>query len=122
MKQELITKIVDTVSATMFYKYHKCGKVAVDFDIAIKHGLAASVSNVFNYVELMETGYKEDLIISFTAYDNAVNLWRTVHSNITGKVNGYKYITCVTTNKKNQIEVTAELMQCIYMALNECKY
>lgn len=122
MKKDLIKKIVDTAASTTFWKIHNCAKVAVDFDIAVKYGLSASVSNVFTYIELRETGYKEDLIISFTEYDNAINLWRTVHSKTDGKTLGYKYITYVTTGKKNQIEVTAELMNCIFMARNECKY
>lgn len=123
MKIELMGKIVDTVSATMFTAYHSCAKVAVDFDIAVKNGLASSVSEVFKYVELTaDSRYKDDLIISYTAYDNSINLWKTVHSVLNNNVLGYKYITCIRTDRKNQIEVTAELMQCIYMALNDCKY
>lgn len=123
MKIELMQKIVDTVSSTMFTEYHSCAKVAVDFDIAVKNGLAASVSEVFKYVELSkDSRYKDDLIISFTAYDNSINLWKTVRSVLNNNILGYRYITCIGTDRKNRIEVTAELMQCIYMALNECKY
>ncbi len=121
MKKDLITKIVNTVCYTMFTYSESVDSVSVDNTIATKYALASQVSNCFRYVDLAKIGYKEDIIIAYTEYDNAVNIWVTQHSE-DNKCIGYKYGSCVYTDKKNQIEVTAELMQALYMTLNNCKY
>ena len=115
MKKDLIKKVVDTVCNTMFISAYGVEKVCVDSDRATKCGLAWSISKCFKYVELMRTGHKEDIVIAHTDYDNAVNIWTTVHEN--GKCIGYRYVTCVYTEKRNQIEVTAEL--CMNLGITE---
>ena len=116
-----MAKIVNTVCETMFTRFHGVSKVGIDFETAHKNGLASSISDCFNYVELIENGYKEDIIISYTEYDNGINVWTTLH-NKENKMKGYSYKFCIKCEKKNQIEVTAELMLSLYAALNMCKY
>lgn len=115
MKKDLMKKIVDTVCNTMFISSHNVEKVYVDLEHASKCGLAASISDCFKYVETTRSGHSEDIVISYTEYDNAINIYTTVHRD--GICKGYSYKYCVRTEKKNQIEVTAELCMALIMAI-----
>ncbi len=115
MKKDLMKKIVDTVCDTMFTSTHDVEKVCVDFERASKCGLAASISNCFKYVEMRRSGDSEDIVISYSEYANAINIYTTSHHD--GICKGYSYKYCVSTEKKNQIEVTAELCMVLHMAI-----
>ena len=117
MKKETLTKIVETVVDTMFTNHHRLGKISVVSDCI---AIVKSIDNCYSYVNLVDSGYKEDIILSHTDYDNAINIWIT--SSKDGKVRGYSYNLSVRTEKKNQIEITAELMQALYMTMIRCKY
>ena len=120
MNMITIKKIVNTVCDTMFTYFHGVCEVRVDFDRAHKLGLAASISNCLEYIETKRTGAKNDILISFSDYDNAINIYTTSFDD-NGKCKGYRYLTCIHTDKKNQIEITAELCMQLQFAHNTVK-
>ena len=110
MKKETLTKIVETVVNTMFTNHHKISKISVETNCTT---LAKSIDNCYSYIDLVDSGYKEDIILSHTDYNNAINIWITSRKD--GKVRGYSYRLSIKTENKNQIEITAELTQTLYM-------
>lgn len=115
MKKDLMKKIVDTVCNTMFISSHDVEKICVDLDRPFKCGLTTSISNCLKYVEMRRFGDSEDIVISYSEYANAIIIYTTSHRD--GLCKGYSYEYCVTTEKKNQIEVTAELCKVLHMAI-----
>lgn len=124
MKKETLVKLVTIAIDNMLpitYS-HGCDKVSVNFDTAVKYGLAASVSNCIKYVDMQSLGYKEDLIISYTDYDDAINIWTTFHNKEHNAVLGYAYKLCVRLKGRTQIEIACELCSALGMARQMCKY
>lgn len=120
MKKETIEKIVITVLC------HTTGQIEHIDSVYTSNYCSQGVrkvDNVIAYLNLRHYAYcKEDIIISWTDYDKSINIWITIHDDDNGVI-GYQYLYSVTTENKNQLDITCELMQTvIYTIENKCRY
>lgn len=123
MKKETMEKIVNTAVETMCSGLTRhIDRINVNFDTAKSMGLAGSLSNIIVYQDCRFSGYKEDIIITYTDYDNSLNLYVTMHNAADRVVLGYRYCFCVRMNGKNQIEIACELCQALAMLKQDIKY
>lgn len=115
MKKNTLIKMVEAIESFLYdtVNVKQLSKICVDFNTASEHGLMSSIHDCI----YITTDYKEDVIIACN--ETEIYICRTVREN--NYTVGYKFITFISTEKKTQIQITAELMYDIQYAIKECK-
>lgn len=122
MKRETLEKIVVSALYNMsFGMTERVDKVNVPFEIAFENGLISQLSNIIRYQDCRFSGFKEDVIITYTESDNAINIFTTKHDS-EDKAIGYIYKSCVLLTGKNQIDVSCELCLRLAQCNHDLKY